>query len=252
MGFAPSIPGERGGRLGQDGELNRLESQEARRLGLPRPDLMRLAMIGSGGFPWEDGHAVTATLSVGSNSIAHGLGSTPSYVLPIKDEAPPVFVEAYHNAVGGTQTCAGSTIIEVDTETTDWGGDFNTGTYTFAAPHAGIYTCEAAVTLTAVADAAQVATYLSCSVLGTRWFGSHAQGASSNVAQGSALLLNLSSAETVQLGCYSTSSNTVRTGLDETRMLVSSDDAWSEGVHDSTNLTIWSKRARTITFWVSR
>ena len=200
------------------------------------------------------GHGWTAltdqAIATGSNSIAHGLSTTPTEVMMVKDLAPASFVDATHNRVGGTQSLTTSTaIIEIDTEYSDWLGDFDTSTYLFTAPHTGVYFVETALTATTVASGRAIVANVTGSSIGTRWFTGIPSSFSTNVLGSAQLMLGLTAGETLGMYGYVTASTeVVASGSDETRFVVRSDDSWTMGTHDATNITIHSARARTMFF----
>lgn len=258
MAFTPGIPGERGYRRGVDAEANRIESQEARRLGIPQPKVNVLSPVGASPYmpaavPWENGVLWEATLVVGLNTIAHGLGRTPK-VWAVADVAPQVYVEAYHDAVGGAQTVATGTdtTVKLDSETVDWGGNFNAATYTFTAPHAGLYFCSGVVTIKALDDGARLNSWLQFSTLGTRFAAVAASGAAVNMRHPVQDIVNLAASETCVMRVNHNASGglNIREGVDDTRLVIRSDQSLDQGTHDSTNIYIYSARTRTVQLWL--
>lgn len=207
----------------------------------------------------DSAHGWTAltdqAITTGANSIAHGLSTTPTQVMMVKDLAPPCMVEAYNDDSGGAQsigTGGSETTVELNAEGLDVSGDFDTTTYTLTVPHTGRYFVSWRLALTGFASGQWMYGRLAPSS-STGLFGDFEHGSLNNLISSSgSAWISLTAAETVTLEAYQTSgsSQNVRAGLDDTRLHVRSDDSWSMGTHDATNITIYSARARTMSFLV--
>lgn len=186
-------------------------------------------------------------LVTGSNTVAHGLGRTPVGWAVVADDALPVYVSAYANAV---QNVTGTATIQLNAELADWRGNFNTSTYTFTAPHAGLYLADAALNFDSVAADVYVYGALVCSALGTRSFG-ETSGRGDAIRFASCMILLLAKDETVYMqGMVESGTEGTGKDSDDVRLVIRSDESLTIGAADATNLTVYSARSRTASFWV--
>ena len=156
--FAPTIPGSLGNRQGSDATTNRLESETARQLALPRPDLNRIVLKGDDGQSFSNGLMVSAALTIGANTVAHGLGRTPIGVNQYHTDASgyaPGYV--YANKNGNQTVTEGSwTTITTWTETDPYGA-FDNATGIWTCPRTGIYSMSTSLLFNSIPDAGVVA-----------------------------------------------------------------------------------------------
>lgn len=257
------IPGGHGYRRGRNGDVQ-INMEEARqnRRGLAEQEQTHIAHVAD-----FDAHVINYDAHVadlyahgwtvltdkaivtGTNSIAHGLGSKPTQVVPIKDLAVPCFVEVYRSAALNLVNSV-LTVIPFDTEVHDWGGIHSAGVVTL--PHTGIYALDANCYINSALTAGTLTyTRFSGSASGN-FHGSYIREPGGTHMVGQAENPSLISGETMSWSVYQSGAApaAIRTGRDDIRMTIRSDDNWSEGVHDATNLTIWSARTRTMSFLV--
>jgi len=194
-------------------------------------------------------------LVTGANQIEHKLGRTMRGWQVVRDDARPVFVRAYHNAVGGAQTLVAATVtkVKLDVKVADWGNDFDVSNYIFTTPHAGIYYVDGSVTLGTVADTVQMVSWLGINPGGERNLGGHKQGGASLATQATGVVWFVAKAVQMSLWTYvSSGTPSVYTGEDETRMVVRSDESLTEApsTDASKYLNLYSARSRTVTLKV--
>lgn len=191
-------------------------------------------------------------IGVGETSIAHGLGSKPTDVIPIKDLAPQVYVQAHRSAAYSLTVGDKDMIWEV--EDYDWGGNYSTSTGVFTAPHTGLYRVTPAIFVTSVVDGKRflVRTYVDGSQVRLNDAKIASSTGATNLALGRPQDIRLTANEALKFVVNNgdTAARTTPTNSDQDFLTIRSDDSWSEGTHDATNLKIWSARTRTMSFLV--
>ena len=193
---------------------------------------------------------VTASITTGANTIAHGLGRAPVGHIVIADDARPVNVRAYRNAAL-TLTSAGTIAVAHDFATYDDGSDFASGVLT--APHTGWYNIES--TLWFEAGAGGDRCYLGARINGTVAAAGSRIAAYSAVNMGCSIAcrLRVTAGQTVDISAQPNStaaSMPCVTGGTLTWLMIKSDDSFAISSYDSTNIYAQSGRERTVSVLV--
>lgn len=187
-------------------------------------------------------------ITTGQNDITHKLGRTMRGWWIARDEVPMADASAY---LASDQTGLSSTdLIELDTETYDYGSNFDTSTSLFTAPVTGLYSIHWQARFQSLGDGEIVLAYLVKNGSTTLTLGStFASGAASveNISHGSQVAL-LTAADTIGMhSAFTVAANVIDGGAEDTFMTISLLTGLTEAVsaNEATTLTLDSQCGRT-------
>lgn len=248
------IPGSRGQRRGApNATINQEESRFARR---EMHELKRRVPFLSGQEVLDVEFTATDVTN-GYKDIEHLLGRKIRGWYPMRDDAPPVWVEAHRSTILSLAT--GDTTMVWEVEDDDWRGAYNTSTGQFTAPHTGLYELTPAIFVTGVVDGKRflVRTAIGGSQVRLNDSKIASNTGSTNLALGRTQRMQLTAAQVVTfiVNNGDTVARDTPTNSDQDYLTIRSDD--SPPTEDSTNnpddtkyLRLCSPRTRTMDLWV--
>lgn len=190
-------------------------------------------------------------IGVGQTSIAHGLGSTPTEVIMVSDDARPVSLR--YSLSADQALTSGTNTIELDTKLFDLGDDFDVVNHRCVAPHTGIYRATLNTALSAFPTGHAISglahwsadfdyVFILDNNSGVSVYANSSNSASRVIDEGQAIEFS-----------YSTTATTGNLRGALAGMCfgqLESDDKWSFGTHNATEINVWSARERTMSFLV--